>query len=136
MNERKYKVPEGMVKAFETGYYAPMRSPEENDPSQKTLRGLEGAIKWLAENPISPTLEQGKELLKITRNVYGMCEEWQRHMFLSLEPEEPAEITDLLVAESVGRGNMWNGDEFNKAVREAYSRGQQSRVQNLESKVD
>ena len=89
-DEKKYVVPEGMLRAAEES----MR-PIGGIPFAYIDRILEVAVRWLAENPIEPTKEQWSKLWTDTRSGglhggnYKMLSEWQRRMFLAPEPEVP-----------------------------------------------
>ena len=120
----KYVVPSGMVDAvreklfgLSLAWFPPSRIPEM----------LEAAVEWLAKNPSVPNEAQVECILSDkARSGNGLkcwdlpeiIVEWQRRMFLALEPEVPEEIKDLL----------WGGDvtissSVNKSLLEAYRRG-------------
>lgn len=142
MNERKIIVPEGLLKAgakeIDCGGSMPANAA--------VLAGqvLQGALKWLAENPIVPTLADVKEFhspemlqLSYHGQLQEACVRWQRRMFLApTTDDEP--IKDLLWT---GKGvnndsRMVVGDEeyirfltSNERVIEAYNRGLKQRDQ-------
>lgn len=121
MNEKKYVVPEGMLKAAEKRL--------------KTCYGLadfaqmilEIAIRWLAENPIVPTLEQVEKISSVVmksdrRGTADYYVEFQRIMFLAPEPDPDEPIKDLL-----GKAMAYTADCLSERVREAYRRGKAER---------
>ena len=124
-NEKKYQVPAPALAA------AMENAPEDLDPLAVALI-LQAFIKHQSENPPIPTEGQAKSIREAIDYTPGdhrqLMAEWIRRMYLTPEPElkVPSAIKDLLVASPIGRGNMWNGDEFNAAVLEAFRRGQQS----------
>lgn len=98
-SDKKYVVPDGMRIAAggNTGGV---------DPEGYILYlGLQGAIKWLSENPQMPTIKQLEEMWnqipESTANypywqkVREVMAEWQRRMFLA--PEPPKSFPDPLV---------------------------------------
>jgi len=142
MTEPKIKVPEGMLAAVDEAIgKARARSVERlasragelwpNDLKQVTL---EAALRWLAQNPIVPTLDEWEDCFRaIPDESYpssveveiAQCAEWQRRMFFVSEPEVPEAIKDLL------RGNKGTymkdpNREHDDAVIEAFHRGRQS----------
>jgi hypothetical protein len=140
MSEKKYVVPEGMLKA----------AIEASDslPYMKTdiRRGLEAAFRWLAENPIVPTDKQVREMIapkfginskELNGNMIASgitaAITWQRRMFLVSEPEVPEEIKDLLIPNFfnsidviLGIEKTRSEDDYRKNIIEAYHRGRLS----------
>jgi hypothetical protein len=144
MSEKRYVVPEGMLKAVMRQLNpnpSVVASSEAVAVYMDSLRGsLEAALRWLAENPIVPTEAQ---LLKMQRERglvpngaldWTQAEtdwliEWQRRMFLAPEPEYPA-INDLLqIGLTSATLNPTTTNlactvrQWNDAIREAYRRG-------------
>lgn len=94
MSKIEVQIPDGMMKAVKSKF--PDR--EMSDVHIVTVKGvLEAALRWLSENPILPTAEQlystiGKLPVAMCDIVWterdrAMIAEWQRIMFLALEPE-------------------------------------------------
>ena len=86
-DEKKYVVPEGMLRAAEES----MR-PIGGIPFAYIDRILEVAVRWLAENPIAPTKAQRESLNEWLCGARGgerrdAVVEWQRRMFLAPEPD-------------------------------------------------
>lgn len=82
MTDKKYVVPDGMMDA----------ASRHCDSLTLLHASLEAAIRWLAENPIMPTMDQLNEMFKKIDTGNGgtyipsYLQEWQRMMFLSPEP--------------------------------------------------
>ena len=105
MSEKRYMVPEGMLKAAVAGLiHCWDRIPKSTDYSSKQVQlstaACEAAIRWLAENPIVPTYEQMQDVDEVTDGIApstgdgyaktrARCVEFQRRMFLAPEPEVP-----------------------------------------------
>lgn len=135
MNERKIVVPDGLLKAgakeIDCGGSMPANAA--------VLAGqvLQGALKWLGENPICPTQEQKDHLLKhfspigVERWDKGMwfnfiadcAVEWQRRMFIAPDPDE--EIKDLLFSANLADSSTI--EIANNKLRDAYRRGLKKR---------
>lgn len=105
MNEKKYIVPEGMLKAVE-GRYRMVYSSGFNPPVVRA--NLEAALRWLSENPIVPTDQQEMEIYKkyistVSDKAYPiyLLKEWQRRMFLAPEPEVPEAVKDILYVRGI-----------------------------------
>ena len=87
MPEKKYLVPEGMLRAAERAYNDCI---SEDNRSEETV---EAALRWLAENPIVPTAKKSAELEILCKlndeptcsDAIFYCSEWQRRMFLRRE---------------------------------------------------
>jgi hypothetical protein len=95
MSERKYIVPEGMLRAFERRWISLPQEPESFE--QQRYASLLAALRWLSENPIIPTRAQVDHMVADgTWDGTWMAVEWQRRMFLS-EPET-----------ETGFGEAWN----------------------------
>lgn len=130
----KIVVPEGMLEAAAS---IPADPWYEGNKRGEIEERLEVALRWLSENPIVPTDEQ---IRSMSEKVYGIhiaypenpviaeplmalakeyLAEFQRRMFLELEPEVP-EVADLV------KDFRRDGDAYN-AVLEAYRRGQKSK---------
>ncbi len=86
--EKRYQVPPEMLKFVNDAEYG--------NPHFGNKEALEAAIRWLAENPVVPTMEQANRLFKQfhdTKNnaVYELqasIVEWQLRMFLA-PPRNP-----------------------------------------------
>lgn len=92
MSEKKYVVPEGMLKAA-------IESVQDGG-FDRYRKFLETAIQWLAENPIVPSgrhLQEMSDSLTKQGDVYhsteAYCTEWQRRMFLRPQIGKFAEAT-------------------------------------------
>ena len=96
MTDKRYVVPEGMMKAVEATY-----ENRRGAYSEKATRAdLEAALRWQAENPPVPTQEQIEKMAETHRNNTGLwnmfgsssnpafvCSEWVRRMYDEPEPE-------------------------------------------------
>lgn len=124
MSERKYVVPEGMLKAA-----CAAQSARRIDPEGWIVvrESLEAAIRWLAENPMVPTKKQAEDVSSIRPiELFQVgLREWQRRMFLAPEPDVPDEIRDLYF------GGLHEGSEVTAIIRdrvlEAWRRGKESK---------
>jgi len=100
MSEKRYMVPEGMLKAAVAGLiHCWDRIPKSTDYSSKQVQlstaACEAALRWLSENPIVPTDDQRAELSRLVpyedsgngKILSVACVEFQRRMFLAPEPE-------------------------------------------------
>ena len=127
MSETKIKVPEGMLQAA-------LDSVKDGD-----LLGyaLEGALRWLAENPIVPTSKQVQDMIDSDHlsTIASRCAEWQRRMFLVSEPEVPEAIKDLMEPLANGPSDPSRPERerdrlfairHNEQVAEAFRRGQKT----------
>lgn len=92
MSDKRYIVPEGMLKAADkaigemrAGQASRLASRDgELWPNELKRVVLEAALAWLAENPIIPRDENELNQLPIQR--HEAIAEWQRIMFLAPEP--------------------------------------------------
>ena len=113
MSERKYLVPEGMLRA---AWHAqlPADNPtfewdEGDEMSRKFYRRImEAALRWLSDNPQVPTMEQATEMSDsghpcVLDGVW-YATEWQRRMFLA--PETPDE-REMIVYECHNCKKSW-----------------------------
>lgn len=98
MSEKRYQVPDGMLKA------ATERGEQYDGVCDKDLRvRLEAAVRWWSENPQRPTDYQFGKVITACRDSVGavkwergtewmragmLCHEWQRQMFLAPEPQD------------------------------------------------
>lgn len=125
--EKKYVVPEGMLKAFNNSLevqQAFVVDGHEGNREYAIGPALEAALGWLAENPLAPSNQQAREMLEDADGEgYGLypevIAEWQRRMFLAPEPKVPDAIADLV------EGMSWNSETW-KLINEAYRRGCES----------
>jgi hypothetical protein len=126
VSDKKYVVPEGMMVAVDGEFPSVAKASEVE-------RGLLAAIRWLAENPIAPTMEQAHEMFMLKTGFgfemhewvrWGACE-WQRRMFEAPEPEVPEAVKGLLWDAALF-GKSTTGDH-NDAIIEAYRRGKNSK---------
>ena len=124
----KYVVPEEAVNSIQ-------RKLGSN--SVETLRMLIGMfIEWVSENPIVPTDKQAEELLMsqlftpLSKRmsptldaVRGVAIEWQKRMFLNLQPELPEEVKELFPCE----GSAYTHENMKDRIIAAYELGQKNR---------
>ena len=152
MSDKRYVVPEGMLKA--ACLVGPCRAygsssptpPDEiqglisdmavADKREKVLPILEAAIRWQSENPPKASMKQLQEMYdKVDQGNGGTyipsyLEEWVRRMYLAPEPEEPEALKDLLVSPFGDYGSKLQLDickadcaRQNAKLIEAYERG-------------
>jgi len=113
MSKKRYIVPDGMYRAADEAITKARGSSPHIMGGHARDVALEAAVRWLAENPIVPTVEQSKSLIEYqsgfgfshdktipevrtvtmhgsTMRDYAMliAVEWQRRMFLSPEPQD------------------------------------------------
>lgn len=137
MSEKKIVVPEGMMLAVrKSGHDYILKNPVV------ITSILEAALRWLSENPIIPTGQQGRDLdgawLDSKSNLaapyhqtarateFGAIE-WQRRMFLAPEPELPDAIKDLkFPCFNDGQTVLVSPECVNDHILEAYRRGQKA----------
>ena len=127
--EKRYIVPEGMLKAARTAvfvYIQTLSVIEYMDDNHLAKVALEAALRWLSENAPKPTsrdIQNMSDWMTDNGDQYhsteSYCEEWVRRMFLAPEPEPeiPEEIKDLLVEGIAPTLNQ------NHSIIEAYRRG-------------
>ena len=126
MTEKRYVVPEGMLKAVQL--IAPDRLMP--DIHITTVKGvLEAALLWLAKNPIVPPYDRAQifaeslpyriecEHTVVSMNKWAV--EWQCRMFEAPEPEVPEEIKDLWQSAPT--------PPMKQRILEAYRRGKASK---------
>lgn len=116
MNEKRYIVPEGMLKAGIVGAGRCVAPVE---------RILEAALRWLSENPIEATYQDWQQFCveHPRAGVEPFPAWWQRRMVLAPEPEVPEAVKDLLYDPTVGPTKIGRND----AIFEAFRRGQNFR---------
>jgi hypothetical protein len=101
MSEKRYIVPEGMLKAVQNALVGYWHDHTVTSDSSITVV-LEAAVRWLSENPIVPTEQEYRDFgVKFDFQGVKCIAEWQRRMFLAPEPEVPEAIKDLMCGESV-----------------------------------
>ena len=122
MSEKKIEIPAGMLKAAYEWCPASFAMP-----AVKSM--LEAALRWLSDNPITPTDEQLNEMKNDLRfrmidfDIQKLCAEWQRRMFLALELV-PEAVKDLLCgASDIDKEAYFRPDIYNKRIIEAFNRG-------------
>jgi len=126
----KYVVPEGLNKAIIKGFRDAKEGEKIYDPI-----GL-AVIEWFSENPIVPTDKQAEELLMsqlftpLSKRmsptldaVRGVAIEWQKRMFLNLQPELPEEVKELLPCE----GSAYTHENMKDRIVAAYELGKKNR---------
>lgn len=126
MSEQRYRVPDGMLKAaLSSGVF------EGNDDAQVAL---EDALRWLMEQ--RPTRDQMDAIIRRAGLApseasdviaFSIIDEFQRRMFLALEPEVPEDIKDLLWHGSADSRNRNDAEAHNDRILEAYRRGRESK---------
>jgi hypothetical protein len=104
MGKKQIVVPEGMLKAaIDAVGEMLVKGRQLSDGTSGILlelpgreqTALEAALRWLGENPIVPTNKQIDEfVMPLAKRPGGVsemeiCAEWQRRIFLALEPETP-----------------------------------------------
>ena len=136
MSERKYLVPEGMLRA---AWHAqlPADNPtfewdEGDEMSRKFYRRIfEAALRWLSDNPRPMNISLARELDKqyppsFNRQVLiaRSAEEWQRRMFLAPEQDDPdpektryREALEKLA--KLGNGDSYGNSKGNEIAQEA-----------------
>lgn len=127
MSEKRYVVPEGMLKAAHE-ILSPMAS------STHISFALASTLSWLSENPIVPSDDRIGEMLAAKNHFIGHFDptdwirwgaaEWQRRMFLAPEPVAPEEVKRLLFTTFT----HIRREDANVAILEAYRRGQRSKL--------
>ena len=119
MSDKKYVVPE-------EGMSVALAAVSREDKSIASVAVL-AFIRWQAESPKVPTVEQEKSMYDAWREngrfkpengaMMFAASEWQRRMYLAPEPEVPEEIKDLMWP------NARSAGDHDKSVIEAYRRG-------------
>ena len=130
--EKKIVIPDGMLDAFEDAHveYLLKHKSDPLVPMKACIFALEAALRWLSENPIVPTMEQATEMSDsghpcVLDGVW-YATEWQRRMFLALEPEAPESVKHLLLQ---GQWDpMPSRDVYNQRIIDAYNQGKKSSV--------
>jgi hypothetical protein len=137
MSEKRYVVPDGMFMESMLAVWAskPNGKPDISERVSAEIEAefktaITAAIRWLAENPITPTREQCQSMYASSNHPNGSWQEtklialeWQRRMFLAPEPEVPESIRDLYESSSSQR--------WKEAILDAYRRGQMNAKSNL-----
>lgn len=95
MSEKQYEVPEKMLEA---AMRASLDAGLPIGPSTELKIPIEAALRWLSENPITPSTQQWSELYHSSPSMTGRqrAAEWQRRMFIKPEPQEPEELQKIL----------------------------------------
>lgn len=137
MSEAKYNVPEGGLAAVDEAISIVRRRQKEIYYDDELIAGdvrditLEAFIRWQAENPPFPTVEQLGQMsfmgcVALNGNWDGknLCAEWIRRMYLAPDLEVPEEIKDLVLPFDMKTAD---GYRRNVAIIEAYRRGKGSR---------
>ena len=138
---KKIVVPEGMLKAAVED--AAWNGPIYGARGAIGVIVLEAGLRWLSENPITPSQKEAGELSgwkareeDAHRHIVQLSiREWQCRMFLAPPPEVPEEVKDLLLDESQERRtdfrganvSSWARPFINEAILEAYRRGKESK---------
>ena len=95
--ESRIVIPDGMLKAAEDAVTF-------DASSNGIYLAIEGALRWLSENPIVPTRQNLEDMRtdwedtpeqNAEKVVLFLIYEWQRRMFLAPEPEVPEAVADL-----------------------------------------
>jgi hypothetical protein len=129
MSEKKYVIPEGMLKAWENAYYDIEGKLHSGSFKSGYVRALEAALCWLDEE-----LGKSDGIAPMLSGTYqdGWVGAWRhiRRLFRAPEPAVPEEIKDLLYSEAVRVGCKDPQEasrfitESDRRVLEAYRRGQ------------
>jgi len=130
MSEKRYVVPEEALKAVHDAENSDRDYFDDGDAHPILL----AFVRWLAKNPVVPTLPQlrsvessaGHEPLNSTRWLSDVLTEWQRRMFLAPEPAVPEAIKDLLEPVDAP-ASTWLKGGCNESVMEAYRRGREEK---------
>lgn len=126
MSEKKYVVPKGMLKAANREVY--VGGIQQDCYELILMRGLEAAVKWMAENPIVPTPQQASKIWDDARAgdpkyTERACVEWQKIMYLG--PEDPFERDCADIVPTVAEVLTLRRVELD--MREAYERGRKAK---------
>lgn len=131
MSERKVVVPKEMLQAAEKaglqGEYM------IGGPFLVSMEvAIEAALRWLAENPIVPTLADVKEFhspetlqLSYHGQLQEACVRWQRRMFLAPEPEQRPDL--IGIANKLTSNANWRSSDLYHALLEEFRMGQEYR---------
>ena len=122
MSEKRYAVPEGMLKAAIDARYTGKPIPDLIHVDQVRVI-LEAAVRWQSENPRVPTFAQCRDMWAEASmqedgtETSAVIAKWIRRMYLAPEPEVPEKIKDLLCGSA----------RCDAATVEAYRRGKAGR---------
>jgi hypothetical protein len=136
--EKKIVVPEGMLEAVGNQYEKQLR---QVNGTRGFTPLIEAALLWLSENPIVLTRDKIANVIQEIARIgtkdtsipsgrpndftldmqIALACEWQRRCFLAPAPEDP--IKDLM---DDWAGTTSEPNAIQKAIREAFRRGQQS----------
>lgn len=142
MSEKKYVLPNGMERAAWDAMdaHAKVHGPAVGcvlGSMCSLTAGLEAALRWLSENPITPTKQQLQEMYDspgcpkegtYVPVPYYLCE-WQRRMYLAPEPEVPEAVEDLMHKNRKPYTVDCTPEAQDQRILEAYRRGQKSTQQ-------
>ena len=122
MSDKKYVVPEGMLKAAcEHSPYRRRTDPDEG----LILPLLTNAVRWLAEE-----LDKSDGCSPALNGTFqdGWIAAWRhfQRMFLAPESEVPEGIKDLMADVGISSILTIRRDTFNNDILEAYRRGQKA----------
>lgn len=136
MSEKKYVVPEGMLKAATSGIDAARHASTEQVYWVK--QGLLAAVQWLSEWPSVPDDYQIGEILKAKDQfpfdaadwIRWGAVEWQRRMFLAPEPPTHPELQRWI---NDAKESGWDVVKITNMARlfeRAYALGREDGVKN------
>ncbi len=135
MSEKKYVVPDGMLKAADEALSVEQEQfrlwlkgstsvPCPGENGYPLLLMLRAALRWLSENPIVPTDEQINSMVDKGSDLHWGWDsywrehtrdwliEWQRRMFAAPDPEVTEEIEQAAWEVLVSRGVAVNDKLF------------------------
>jgi hypothetical protein len=129
MSDKKIKVPDGMLEA---AMRASMEAGLPIGPSTELRVVIEAALRWLSAGHMDFPLPLLKEILEAVPGwklnetvIQNVLHQGLRRMFLAPEPEVPEELRELLMTGADEGTFNW---AVNKAIMEAFRRGQKSRL--------
>ena len=137
MTEKRYVVPDGMLKAAMDS--RKLISGQVTGWSDALcLQVLEAALGWLAENPLMPEPEQWSQLFKDYGKVVSVEDQlkwtlyqWQKRMFLEPQQTDHDRIKDLLVPPKppfdLTEYQWRSAADVDRRILEAFKRGKASR---------
>lgn len=110
MSEKKYRVPDAMLRAAIERMEMPDTAPYMN----QVEKVLEAAIRWLAENPIRPNAEQLESMTKlvyaadssftVAPKLFQLAQEylmeWQHRMFLAPTDTKREKVLSVIMQET------------------------------------
>jgi hypothetical protein len=131
MSDKKYVVPEGMLKAaIDAAWRSDDVSKEDIAPYVQIL--IEAAIRWQSENLKIPTTEwldefnRAGEIKPFKYFGQAMIAEWQRRMYLAPESEVPDGLVGISDKICLIATPAWRKADIDHALLAAYRLGQKA----------